>query len=66
MVVAHTLPELTASIRVLEKNVFVLRGTPAEEGAIRFELDLLAYSPDAYQRWRGAAEASCSKRLACS
>jgi len=42
MVVAHTLPELTASIRVLEKNGFVQRGTPEEEGAIRFELDLPA------------------------
>lgn len=42
MVAAHTLRELTASIRVLEKNGFVQRGTPEEEGAIRFELDLPA------------------------
>lgn len=40
MVAAHTLPELTASIRVLEKNGFMQRGAPEEEGAIRFELDL--------------------------
>ncbi len=40
MVAAHTLPELTASIRVLKKNGFIQRGTPEEEGAIRFELDL--------------------------
>lgn len=40
MVAAHTLPELTASIRVLEKNGFMQPGTPQEEGAIRFELDL--------------------------
>src|SRR5512146_241436 len=42
MVAAHTLPELTASTRVLKKNGFVRRGIPAEEGAIRFELDLPA------------------------
>lgn len=39
-VAAHTLPELTASIRVLEKNGFKLRGKAEEPGAIRFELDL--------------------------
>jgi RimJ/RimL family protein N-acetyltransferase len=42
MVAAHTLPQLTPSIRVLEKNGFLQRGTPEEEGAIRFELDLPA------------------------
>jgi RimJ/RimL family protein N-acetyltransferase len=42
LVTAHTLPELTASIRVLEKNGFVQRGTPEEPGAVRFELDLPA------------------------
>jgi RimJ/RimL family protein N-acetyltransferase len=44
MVAAHTLPELTASIRVLEKNGFLQRGAAEEEGAIRFELDLPARS----------------------
>jgi RimJ/RimL family protein N-acetyltransferase len=36
-VVAHTLPELTPSIRVLEKNGFV-SAWPLEPGAIMFEL----------------------------
>ena len=38
LVMAQTLPELTASIRVLEKLGFTQRGTPLEEGAIRFEI----------------------------
>jgi len=37
-VMAQTLPELTPSIRVLEKLGFTQRGTPLEEGAIRFEV----------------------------
>ena len=36
-VLAHTLPTLRASIRVLEKNGFVQRGEPAESDTIRFE-----------------------------
>ena len=36
-VVAHTLPELAPSIRVLEKNDFVLSSATLEEGAIMFE-----------------------------
>jgi RimJ/RimL family protein N-acetyltransferase len=37
-VVAHTLPELTASIRVLEKNGFTRSQETLEAGAIMFEL----------------------------
>ena len=37
-VVAHTLPELTPSIRVLEKNGFARVDEVLEEGAIMFEL----------------------------
>jgi len=44
-IVAHTLPELGASIRVLEKNGFKQRGKPDEPEAIRFELDLRRYNP---------------------
>jgi RimJ/RimL family protein N-acetyltransferase len=36
-VVAHTLPELAPSIRVLEKNEFALSSATLEEGAIMFE-----------------------------
>lgn len=36
-VCAHTLPTLTASIRVLEKNGFVQSGDPDEPDTIRFE-----------------------------
>jgi RimJ/RimL family protein N-acetyltransferase len=39
IVCAHTLPELIPSQRVLEKNGFVLRGAPSEEGAIRYEIN---------------------------
>lgn len=39
-VAAHTLPELRASIRVLEKNRFRQKGRPEEPEAIRFELEL--------------------------
>jgi RimJ/RimL family protein N-acetyltransferase len=38
-VVAHTLPELRASIRVLENNGFLQRGQPEEPDTIRFELE---------------------------
>lgn len=38
LVIAHTLAELAPSIRVLEKLGFTQRGTPLEEGAIRFEV----------------------------
>ena len=38
LVIAHTLSELTPSMRVLEKLGFTQRGTPLEEGAIRFEV----------------------------
>lgn len=38
LVIAHTLTELTPSIRVLEKLGFAQRGTPLEEGTIRFEV----------------------------
>lgn len=37
-VVAHTLPELAPSIRVLEKNEFAFSTATLEEGAIMFEL----------------------------
>ena len=37
-VIADTFPDLTASIRVLEKNGFVPCGPSVEPGAIRFEL----------------------------
>ncbi|MBW4650055.1 MAG: GNAT family N-acetyltransferase [Kastovskya adunca ATA6-11-RM4] len=37
-VIAETLPELTPSIRVLEKNRFVNIGEGSESGVIRFEL----------------------------
>lgn len=37
-VAAQTLPELTASIAVLEKRGFVLVGTGTDPGAIRYEL----------------------------
>jgi len=39
-VTAHTLPELRASIRVLEKNGFRQKGRPEEPGTMRFELVL--------------------------
>ncbi len=42
-VIAETYPELTASIRVLEKNGFVLTGNGSEPGVIRFELSRNAY-----------------------
>lgn len=38
-VIAHTLPDLHGSIRVLENNGFQQRGQPDEPDAIRFELD---------------------------
>ena len=38
MVIAQTLPELTPSIRVLERLGFRFAGLGAEEGAIRYEL----------------------------
>jgi RimJ/RimL family protein N-acetyltransferase len=42
-VTALTLPELTPSIRVLEKSGFVTVGEGPEEGLIRFELSRSAY-----------------------
>lgn len=36
-VVAHTLPELAASVRVLEKCGFTLRGPGDEAGVVRYE-----------------------------
>lgn len=38
-VLAETLPDLTASIGVLEKNGFVLRGEGSEPGVIRYGLE---------------------------
>lgn len=35
-VIAHTFPANVASIRVLEKNLFVLEGVGSEEGTIRY------------------------------
>jgi len=43
-VIAETYPELTPSIRVLEKNGFVLIGNGSEPGVIRFELPRTAYA----------------------
>jgi RimJ/RimL family protein N-acetyltransferase len=42
-VTAETLPELTPSIRVLEKSGFVTVGEGSEEGFIRFELSRAEY-----------------------
>ncbi|MCI0405573.1 MAG: GNAT family N-acetyltransferase [candidate division Zixibacteria bacterium] len=42
-VIAETYPELVPSIRVLEKNGFVLTGNGSEPGVIRFELTRTAY-----------------------
>ena len=46
-VIAETFPELTASIRVLEKNGFVLTGNGSEPGVIRFELTRTAHAKGA-------------------
>ncbi len=43
-VIAETYPELVPSIRVLEKNGFVLIGNGSEPGVIRFELTRTAYA----------------------
>jgi RimJ/RimL family protein N-acetyltransferase len=42
-IIAETLPELKASIRVLEKNKFEYIGEGSELGVIRFNLDRAAY-----------------------
>ncbi len=41
--IAETLPELTPSIRVLEKSGFVNIGAGSEKGVIRFEFSRSAY-----------------------
>ena len=43
-VIAETLPELVASIGVLEKNGFTLTGPGSEEGVIRFALQRREYA----------------------
>lgn len=51
LVIAHTLAELAPSIRVLEKCGFTQRGTPLEEGAIRFEItreEFLSHHPEGH------------------
>ena len=45
-IVAYTLPELAASIRLLKKIGFTFIGPGVEEGTIRFELERQNYSND--------------------
>lgn len=47
-ILAHTYPELIASIRVLEKCGFHSAGAGEEEGTVRFELDRTQFAKDLF------------------
>jgi [ribosomal protein S5]-alanine N-acetyltransferase len=53
-VIAQTMPDLTPSIRVLEKNGFALLGGGTEEGAIMYGIDLTAYQTQHHHRKGGS------------